>query len=308
MQGTEAKDTAWCAMLLGGSEGHGLLGTLTAPRGIPMKDVLSIAIFTVFLLLTGCGGDGGGGNEASGGDHGETNDPATSLELFIGYYAEDPTTNPEDPIEGALFLNLPNGSGEFSGAFSFTYYGCQASNVGIISGTKTASSLGGKWSGRVDESPQSGFFQGDAGSGSSAYAGTYTVSGGKQFLVVPGCISYYIAPNGSWELFRVGETYAPVNNSLPPVEFLEFGILGYNMVWTPPQMAVRNAVFIVDVDLALVDAEKAVVWQSIVPGPVGRALVPSDVVTPGRRYVAGVASTDGAKLLYFSTAHFSLGQ
>ena len=38
------------------------------------------------------GGDAGG--DAPGG-------------LFIGHYREDPTTNPEDPTSGALYLNLP---------------------------------------------------------------------------------------------------------------------------------------------------------------------------------------------------------
>lgn len=260
-------------------------------------------------LILGCGGGGGGGGAADNEGNGNaSNGGATSGELFVGYYAEDPKTNPEDPTEGALFLNVPSGSGTFSGAFSFTFYGCQTSNVGIISGTKTALSLEGQWSGRVDESPQSGFFQGDARSGSSAYAGTYTVNGGKQFLVVPGCISYYIAPNGSWELFRVGETYASVGNTSPPVEFVEYEALWHNIAWTPPQGTVRSSVFIVDADLALADAEKAIVWQSIVPGQVRRAMVPFDAVLPGRRYVAGVASTDGVKLLYFSTAQFSIGQ
>ncbi len=270
-----------------------------------MRNVLLI-IFVVLLLLTGCGG--GSGNEAVSGDNGQAGDRATSGELFIGYYAEDPTTNPEDPIEGALFLNLPSDSGAFSGAFSFSYYGCQSSNIGVITGTKTASSLEGQWSGRVDESPQSGFFQGYAEFGASAYSGTYTVSGGKQFLVVPGCISYYIAPNGTWELFQVGETYASVGNNLLPVEFVEHEALPHNIAWTPPQGTVRSSVFIVDVDLALTDAEKAIVWQSIVSGQEHRAMVPFDVVSSGRRYVAGVTSTDGVKLLYFSTAKFSIGQ
>ena len=235
-------------------------------------------------------------------------DSATSGELYIGYYAEDPRTNPEDPSEGALFLNLPRDGNAFSGAFSFTYTGCQSSNVGLIAGNKSASSLDGQWSGFVDGSPQSGFFEGRAGSGASAYAGTYTVSGGKQFIIVPGCISYYIAPNGSWELFLVGETYSAAGNDLGPVEFIEHEALWHNIAWTSSEYSARSLVFIIDIDLALADTGKAIVWQSTLPGHARRAYVPYDAVSAGRCYVAGVALTDGVTIHYFSTTQFAIGQ
>jgi hypothetical protein len=45
--------------------------------------------------------------------------------LFVGYYHEDPVTNPEDPFPGALYLNLPSANGTYAGTMFFTYFGCQ---------------------------------------------------------------------------------------------------------------------------------------------------------------------------------------
>ena len=58
--------------------------------------------------------------------------------LFVGYYHEDPATNPEDPFPGALYLNLPATNGTFAGTMFFTFAGCQQVSAGSISGFNSA--------------------------------------------------------------------------------------------------------------------------------------------------------------------------
>jgi len=59
--------------------------------------------------------------------------------LYVGYYQEDPASNPEDPTPGSIYLSLPAGDNAFAGSMFFTYVGCQTSNVGLVSGRKTGS-------------------------------------------------------------------------------------------------------------------------------------------------------------------------
>ena len=62
---------------------------------------------------------------------------------YIGYYQENPVTNPEDPVPGAVYLRLPAADGAFSGDMFFTYVGCQSSNLGRVSGRQSGLSLSG---------------------------------------------------------------------------------------------------------------------------------------------------------------------
>ena len=124
--------------------------------------------------------------------------------LFVGYYHEDPVTNPEDPFPGALYLILPSADGTFAGTLFFTYMGCQKVSAGSISGSKNQRSLLGRWSGPVDNTFQAGSFSGTYDAATQRYAGIYTVDGGKQFVDLRPCVLYYIAPNGTWEVSPVG--------------------------------------------------------------------------------------------------------
>ena len=78
--------------------------------------------------------------------------------LYVGYYQEDPITNPEDPTPGSIYLSLPAGDSAFSGSMFFTYVGCQSENLGTIAGTKAGPSLKGEWGGSVDGTAQKGSF------------------------------------------------------------------------------------------------------------------------------------------------------
>ena len=122
-----------------------------------------------------------------------------SFDVYHGAYFEDPASNPEDPTFGSVSLVLPTDGGDFSGEMSFTFVGCQTQNIGRIEGTKTHNKLTGHWSGKVDQTKQSGAFDGTVQPG-GFIAGDFTVDGGKQFNRVDGCIEYYIAPKGTFYL------------------------------------------------------------------------------------------------------------
>ncbi len=85
----------------------------------------------------------------------------------------------------------------------FTYLGCQTSNVGMVTGTKSDLALSGMWSGTLDGLAQSGSYSGNFNSASQRYQGTFTNAAGKQFRSLLPCIEYYIAGNGTWEMFAI---------------------------------------------------------------------------------------------------------
>jgi hypothetical protein len=97
------------------------MGSRVLARAAPARDVFSSLCATVFLLTLSAVASA---QSAPGG-------------LYIGYYHEDPISNPEDPVPGALYLSLPAGDSSFAGKMFFTYLGCQTSSVGSISGAKT---------------------------------------------------------------------------------------------------------------------------------------------------------------------------
>ena len=112
-------------------------------------------------------------------------------EFYIGSYQEDSVTNPEDPMPGSIRLSIPKKEGSFSGQLYFTYFGCQSSNKGAVTGKKqindNSAYLMGSWSGSVDRKNQQGSIDGSYNH-KRYYEGTYTVAGGKQHLVIEDCI------------------------------------------------------------------------------------------------------------------------
>lgn len=203
--------------------------------------------------------------------------------VYVGYYQEDPITNPEDPTMGSVYLNLPAADSGFSGTMYFTYFGCQSSNTGTISGTKKGTALSGTWSGSVDGTQQNGAVEGAYSSAQNAYAGTYTVAGGKQHVDVPSCISYYIAPKGTFELFAVGQN-APSSFSV--------NINGHDIRWMPPSSTMMTLVFVLDPAVASSGHGNATVWQTLVLGPTGTASLDQAGLTAGHHYVIAVSAAD----------------
>jgi len=202
--------------------------------------------------------------------------------IYLGYYQEDPATNPEDPTMGSVYLNLPNGDSRFSGKMFFTYVGCQDSNVGTINGSKAAKSLKGEWTGTVDGTSQRGLFSG-SWLPDNIYSGTYTVAAGKQHIDIPSCISYYIAPDGTFELFPVGQK-RPQNFTL--------SIQGSTLTWSPPKGALMTLIFMLDPTIAGNGTGNATVWQTLIPGTQSRASLTDAPLASGHQYVVAVASVN----------------
>lgn len=244
------------------------------------------AVFAAITALTACGGGGS-----------DTPAPmpvdAAPGGLYVGYYQEDPATNPEDPVPGAFSLNLPSGNASFAGSMLFTYVGCQTSNVGTVSGAKLDLALSGAWSGTVDGSAQSGTYTGSYQTTSQSYAGTYANAGGKQLRDLQPCITYTIAPNGSWEMF-------PIEAAVPS----GFTVLvsGRTVSWSATTGAALTLVYLLDPVIAQ-SSGNPVLWQTLVAGSTNSAIVPNSVgLQAGKEYVAvvGVGNASGQRSAFGS--------
>lgn len=203
--------------------------------------------------------------------------------IYIGYYQEDPLTNPEDPTMGSVYLNLPASDSRFSGSMYFTYVGCQNNNVGTISGVKKTGSLNGNWTGTLDGTNQKGSFDGTYSSAKNAYTGTFNVAGGKQHIDIPSCISYFIAPKGTFELFAVGKS--------TPGSF-SVSLSGNSVSWAPPGGVMMTLVFVLDPAIASSGQGNATVWQTLVMGPQGTANLGGAKLVSGHAYVIAVSTAD----------------
>jgi hypothetical protein len=207
--------------------------------------------------------------------------------LYVGYYAEDPVNNPEDPTLGVLHLALPANDAAFSGAMFFTYVGCQSSNVGTISGNRSGNTLSGNWSGTIDGLAQSGNYGGTYNANSGVFSGTYTVAGGKQARDLSPCISYFIAANGTWELL-------PVGRSVP--DNFDIDVSGTTVQWSNPNNTALTLVAVLDEAEAAAGQASAARFQAVEAGGLQSLnLSAVTVLVPGRRYVVTVATADAQR-------------
>jgi len=198
---------------------------------------------------------------------------------YIGYYQENPATNPEDPVPGAIYLRLPAADAEFSGEMFFTYVGCQSSNLGTVSGRKSGNRLSANWSGTVDDSAQRGTFTGAYNAANGHYTGTYTVAGGKQHRDLSPCIEYYIAPDGSWALF-------PVERNLPAG--FDIRVTPNAVRWARQQGAEGSLVSIFDAATLASPQGNAIVWQTILEADDSMTSLGDVQLVSGREYVVAV--------------------
>ena len=256
--------------------------------------------FCAVIALAACGG---GDPVVSGTPAAPAPSPAPAPSgvppggLYVGYYQEDPLTNPEDPTPGAFALNLPTGNGDFSGSMFFTYVGCQTSNVGAVGGTKNALALSGTWSGSIDGSPQSGSYTGTYDAAQLSYAGTYLNAGGKQFRDLRPCIQYWIAPNGSWEMF-------PIDSAVPAT--FTVTIAGRRVTWPVVSGAAFTLVYVLDPAIAR-SSGNPVLWQTVIGSATTNFDVPASVVlSVGTEYVVAVGVSDSRqKRLAFASKRFT---
>lgn len=216
--------------------------------------------------------------------------------LYVGYYAEDPVSNPEDPAFGAFSLVLPSGgAGSLYGTMVFTYAGCQSINAGAVVGTQQGPTLSGRWSGDVDGSLQSGTFRGSYDPAAAAYTGVYDNGGGKQTRDLSPCIRYTIAPNGTWELF-------PVSVGVP--SGFAVTVNGRTVSWTGATGAAA-LVYLLDVASAQ-SGGNPVVWQTVVGSQTSVDMPSSVPQFTGRAYVAAVAVADAsARRASFGSTRFT---
>jgi len=216
--------------------------------------------------------------------------------LYVGYYQEDPRTNPEDPMPGAFLLKLPEQDAAFDGAMYFTFVGCQTSNVGKVKGAKAGVDLKGSWSGRIDGSDQSGPYEGKYDAAKGYYAGTYANSGGKQFKNIPGCIKYYIGPNGSWEMFPVEQNQ--------PASF-KVAVNGATMTWPAVANAAMTLVYVIDPAVAQAGTGNPIVYQTILMRPATSFSLEVAALNKGKQYIAvALINSRSAARLAISSKRF----
>ncbi len=216
-------------------------------------------------------------------------------DLFIGYYQEDAAANPEDPLPGLLYLQLPKNNGAFNGDFLFTFVGCQSRNIGRISGQKSSLSLNGEWSGQVDNTQQQGSFSGNS-NGQGGFNGTYTVAGGKQNIVVPGCADYFIAPFGTWSLFS--STQASDQDNL-------LSVISNRAVWIPVSNSVFTQCGLIEVDDGDCNTNANGIWQNTALSSDRGIDIPLEVLTDEQNYILGCSQFDEfGNRLAFSKSKF----
>ena len=216
--------------------------------------------------------------------------------LYVGYYQEDALTNPEDPTPGAFVLKLPEEDAAFGGAMYFTFVGCQSSNVGAVKGVKAGAALRGTWSGTVDNSAQSGAYAGTYDKGSGAYKGTYSVSAGKQLKNIEGCVQYYIAPKGTWEMYAVEQNQ--------PASF-KLDLAGGQVSWRAVPNTAMTLVYVIDTAVALAGSGNPIKVQTILPGPVTKFDLGGAKLAKGKEYiVVALANTAKAQRAAFASKRF----
>jgi hypothetical protein len=218
--------------------------------------------------------------------------------LYLGYYQEDALNNPEDPMPGTLLLNLPAGNAKFQGNMSFSYIGCQSHNVGTVGGDKLGTALTGQWTGTVDNRPQRGNYLGNYNARQQLYSGTYNNAGGKQKVVVPNCIQYFIAAKGTWELFPAERTVSRQSNAKG------VSYSSRQITWDARPGTAASLVSAIDRAQALANGPNAVLWQTLVMGPGSSAKLPTSVkLIPGQTYLFAVASrSNKGQRSYYSSA------
>jgi hypothetical protein len=216
--------------------------------------------------------------------------------LYVGYYQEDPRTNPEDPMPGAFVLKLPDQDAAFGGAMFFTFVGCQTSNVGAVKGVKAGAALSGSWSGTIDGSVQTGAYSGTYDKAASAYKGVYVNAGGKQHKTIAGCIEYYIGPNGTWAMFPVEQNQ--------PAGF-QLNVTGGKVSWAAVPNTAMTLVYLVDAAAALAGTGNPIKAQTILPGQVTGFPLQGTGLVKGKEYiVVALVNTPQARRAAFASKRF----
>ncbi len=133
-------------------------------------------------------------------------------DIYIGWYAEDPTNNPEDPTAGYLVSCMPDSNGQFRTEFLFSYSGCSGgTDIGTVTGNRTGNNVSGTWSGTVDGTNIGGNFSGTWDG--SKFSGQWDNTSGKVHIQIGSC-EYFVAPDGTWALFTTNSAFTTTFPSL----------------------------------------------------------------------------------------------
>ncbi len=162
----------------------------------------SILISTV--LFFGASVSGGVGGESS-----LTDCNRSGYDIYMGWYAENTTLNPEDPTAGSLVACMPDANGAFKTQFLFSYFGCAGGvDFGTVGGRRIGDNLSGSWNGTVDGRDIGGSFSGRWNG--SKFSGTWNNASGKVHIQIGSC-EYFVAPEGTWELYPLGVSTKGLN-------------------------------------------------------------------------------------------------
>lgn len=242
-------------------------------------------------LLAACGGGGSAGPGAAPPPPPPPPPPPSGERLYIGYYAEDPTDNPEDPTAGPLLMRLPASDGALRGQMPFAYIGCaDGSDVGTIDGTRTADRFTADWTGTLDGNAVGGGFEASYDAASDRWSGEYTNAAGKQPIAVGAC-SYFVASRGTVRLY--GSLASEPAGFVVSVPALTMPTVS----WTGAGVGSYYAVRIFDYDCVAADPADAGCFRgetvttglsAVYPGNFANALP----LTAGRRHLAIVTAQD----------------
>ena len=229
--------------------------------------------------------------------------------LYVGYFQEDPLTNPEDPVPGTMYLMVSAANGLHYGAMSFKYADCQKNSIATFNGKITNSGIEGQWSGVIDNLLQSGTYSGSYEARQHRLSGKYSNTQGKQFRDLRPCIEYTIAPNGTWELFHIDKTTknkTPENNTGKSTTETDnnpnsaaITVVSTTVYWKIPANLEFTLLSVIDTDLANKSNEQAITFQKIIPGSQRQLILPADAMTSGRNYIVSVTmQTTDHKISY----------
>ena len=229
--------------------------------------------------------------------------PQEPSTLWMGYYQEDPTNNPEDPTAGILYLDVPL-DGTFQGELFFSYAGCdQTFDVGKVSGTAVGKRLNGAWEGVVDGEKIGGNYRGDLNQQGNIYSGTFSNRAGKQKIECDPD-GYHVAAKGTWFIRRSNDDSQMNISILDDTDPLE-------IAWTEiPNYDIYRFV-IVDKECLLTywDLERCMLWAGESDWPdliYGDGDLPAKPLVPNRTYVITVLAIGDRGVMASSSKEFKL--
>lgn len=211
-------------------------------------------------------------------------------DFWFGYYQEDVLSNPEDPLPGFIYLQIPE-SGTFDGELYFSYSGCAGGiDLGRVRGIAFDGDLDGAWEGNVDGIDVGGNYSGQLVN-AERYEGTYTNATGKVEIECDPDFSYFVAPNGTWSLQKSGNNEAlniSVDTSAIPLSIswdsTTNEVLFYSIVFADAECLEQN-----------LNLEQCLMWSavsisnSLVYGQSLLDNVPAEPLIVGQSYLASIS-------------------